>query len=516
MPDIYAPGNPMVGPPQSVNPLGMIGQLQNMQLQGMQIQSAQQQLKARMAMGPAMQASIDPQTGQPDFHKFLGILAGNPNAAWMVPQMAQDLASKELVQQDTLSKTLANNQQVMTNIGTVANQLVGTGMYDDPQTSDAEARYKTIKAIQIARANGQIPDDNHMNVAIAMVPQTKSAMRTWASGIGMAGLSAADQIEKTRGAIQWQNTGGQLVPTQTNQIMGTTAQGPAIQKTLTPGEYNTPQDVVNPSTGNTSIVPRGQLLGLSPQGFGPQPQQNPLVPPVVSPQGQNGPSPVVGQGNGSAAGGVAGPLPAALPGGQGPAITKLGPGAEADIKNTADLSKQLATNAQDAINLNQLATSGINQLSNFTSGPGKEVVMKMAEMARAAGMNDMADKLVGGSLSSVQDFRSNMMQLATGLMKKALEGGGRFTNTEFLSFQNAKAGINLNPEANKAILEQIKFGAQLAQQQNQFMSIWQQHQQAQGKTPSVNDFQTQWSKYANSQIDKFMTQQKQELKGQGQ
>ena len=65
MPDVTAGvGYPGGAPPQAQqNPLAMLGQV--LQIQGAQqgLYAQQQELKARAALGPILQQSIDPKTG---------------------------------------------------------------------------------------------------------------------------------------------------------------------------------------------------------------------------------------------------------------------------------------------------------------------------------------------------------------------------------------------------------------------------------------------------------------------
>ena len=66
----------------------------------------QQQFRARAAMGPLAQASVDPETGQMDYNKFATLISTHPETAFMAPEVINQLVQRQLTQAQVVKTNL--------------------------------------------------------------------------------------------------------------------------------------------------------------------------------------------------------------------------------------------------------------------------------------------------------------------------------------------------------------------------------------------------------------------------
>lgn len=78
------------------DPLGMALKLGELGYLSANAQTAQQTLAARRALGPIFQQATDPATGEIDYNKALAGAARSPAAAFLVPEISNEVMSREL------------------------------------------------------------------------------------------------------------------------------------------------------------------------------------------------------------------------------------------------------------------------------------------------------------------------------------------------------------------------------------------------------------------------------------
>lgn len=79
-----------------VNPLDTAAKALQLGSAAANLQTTQSTLAARKAMGPIFQRSIDPTSGEIDYNKALSLAGQDPAAAFLVPEMANTIATREL------------------------------------------------------------------------------------------------------------------------------------------------------------------------------------------------------------------------------------------------------------------------------------------------------------------------------------------------------------------------------------------------------------------------------------
>lgn len=432
---------------QNANPLQSVQQLQQIQSNALGLYKQNQEIQAKNALGPIMQGAIDPTTGELDYNKAFQHMAADPRTAWMAPDFLNQAIQRKAVQADTVLKELNANKERFGMFGKTAQQLLASG--------DAGDRGKVLKALaDMHQMNPELFPKSMYTAAISQLPvtpglqpgqQDKNLVK-YLQGVQATGMTAAENLDRTS-KIVMQDIGGQIVPMVENQTAGTVAPAGgvgAIGKSLTPeqqlGSDTTMVDTGVDALGNPRMKTKTELQR------------------EVNPAGQAAPG-AGSQGSGS-------------PPGSAPAQPSLGRMKEAGPLQKKELEdfNGLGTELQKGLSaandiMNQVAT-GRAELQNFNPGSGQGFMKKMAEAANAMGVDKkLVDKLAGGSLSDAQAFESTMLQLATAMMKKALEGGGRFTNLEFSSFLDTKPNVKMTRDAIEKIFKGLEVGQKLAKLQ---------------------------------------------------
>lgn len=480
-------------PITSANPLQQAGGVAGLQSQLLANQAQQQEFKARQAMGPVLQAAVDPQTGVLDPNKALLGFASHPDLAWKAPDLVKMLTENGLTTAKTANETLdaaikrndAISQAAAARLGS-GQEITGPSILADARTLVKNERITEGEFTQLAQKVMGTPEG----------PMMKGLL----SGIALNSQKVLDTLKMVKPDIQRLDTGPMSIPYQNQPVTGQVNYGTPVPKGMAPaqgealvpvrterGEEWTPR-------GNLPTSGRGSVVAPPPTTVGVGGQPGPIS--AALPQTSQG-------GGAPTQGGAPSQTPGApAPQGKGPPppdplnppqtapmpLKSLSPQIEEGWKKMGADYDQVQKRLTTAQSMMQAISTAENALKTYTPGAGGELRIEAAQAASALGAPQaLVEKIANGKLASAQVFQSVMLDLASARMKQALEGGGRFTNTEFNAFTTSKPNPNMSPEAVRELFEHYKRGIMLDQQlvkgYNHFMK--------EGKAPG--DFSDWWS-----------------------
>lgn len=392
-------------PITSANPLQQAGGVAGLQNQLLANQAQQQEFKARQAAGPVLQAAVDPQTGILDPNKAFVGFASHPDLAWKAQDLLKTLTDNGLTTANTAKIKAETAQKQQEAIANLATSLKLSGKAGDPDSVQ--------KAITDAHARS--PDLFPMDRVIAVKQQVMgmqpgAQLEHWVGMIGQSATSANENLTRTLGNWE-QQTAPTTVYDESGQPRMTTRAGFAGMQ---------------PGAGG------GQVAPLSPAGSG-----GGGVSPVAPTSGPQG-------------------LPSGGPGPQQKArIEQNAQNYKQDFETYGRLSQSDAGMEQS---LDRLEAT----MQHFTPGPGQEKWRQLAQAAKAVGLSpETVQQLAGGDklgLSENQVYKSLATDLATKMMARTLAGGGRFTNTEFNTYQDVKPNENITKEAVQQMFQHYRNG----------------------------------------------------------
>lgn len=469
MPDVTAgvgyPGG--AKPAAASNPLAMVGQV--LQIQGAQqaLMNQQMEFKARQAMGPILQQSIDPQTGELDINKFLVHGAANPDVAWKMPEITLQMIQRQNTQADTVIKQLEANKVRYGAMGDAAASLVSAAEESAGKRVNLQNGGPGIPGISnkelasslsnMVGENGLIDSKDAAEILTKTAGMTDQQRFDYAKRFATSALGVKDTMDKTYGAIQAHGYGGGTAFTRPNALAGTNPQVGGLTNTPTPAEMN---------ASTAGVVPPGQPNAGAPT-------INPRV--SVAPM-------VTGSG-------------AQVPGsGQGSNITGLSPQESALQTERAKTSNDYESGLNDANTTGQENLRVLREMQDamkeFKSGGGMEVRQRLAQLAQGVGMpQQLVDDLAGGNRGAVAEFQKLAVRYATQEMKTNMGQAQKFTNLDFSTFLKNNPTIDTDPRGLEKMFGFLEKGVWRMGQQQEYYNRWKQ-----GERPK--DFQ-------NSGMDAF-------------
>ena len=420
--------------------------------QMLQVEQEQQALRAREAMGPILQNAIDPETGDLNYNKAFVGMAANPATAFMAPDFLDKAVARQGTQAETALKELEKNMKQQNAIYDGV-----TGLLRKGQTLTQKDMLGVAKELVGA---GVIDKDHYVNFA-RQLPQDGAPLLDFAKQIALRAQGAAKSLETVYQKIGQTDTGGAEVFTQPQPLEGTVRQVGVLPKTLAPAQAEELVEGKDPSGAMTGVpgatfkAPRSQLF---PSGSAEAP---------ASQQGGRGLAPP----GAPARGVITGMPPQTVK-----AWEKMGEG--------YDKILSLAQTNQGVIYALDTAE---DLLKRYSPSAGAETRAKIADGLAAIGVDQkVVDAVNNGSMAAGQVFKSVMLDLATNRMKKALEGGGRFTNIEFQTFNETKPNPNMSTQAVRELIQYYRRGVKLDQMYIRGYNHFLQN----GKSPT--DFENWW------------------------
>jgi hypothetical protein len=231
------------------NPLQQAGAVAGLQGQLLQNQAQQQEFKARQAMGPVLQAAVDPKTGVLDPNKALLGFASHPDLAWKAPDLVKMLTENGLTTAKTANETLDAAMKRNDAISQAAASRLGSGQEITGPSILADARTLV--------ANGRLTEGEFTQLAQKVMGTPEGPMmKSLLSGIALNSQKTLDTMKTVKPEIQRLDTGAASVPFQNNPVTGEVNYGAPVPKTLTP-EQNQHLEDVRTSRG-IEMQPRGR------------------------------------------------------------------------------------------------------------------------------------------------------------------------------------------------------------------------------------------------------------------
>lgn len=484
---------------QQPNALQTMGQMQQLQLGNVQLQQAQQQMAAKQAMGPILQQSINPQTGELDYNKaFIG-LSSNPATAFLAGDFLSQGIQRKQTQAETALKELElkKNQQ-----GQIFDALKGLSAKGNTVTTEDAVEALTD------RLNSGVIDRKQYQAALDTV-------KKYPAGAPLAGfvkqtmlgtMAAKDALEMVHGSIKTQDLGHAVVLYQHDQANNVVRNLGVFPKSMTPEQMAAQVSGAPAPDGSPTSESMAQRLQR--QGMGGLTGQNPIpqtfgggdpttvgapaeAPPLAGAGGglqtpsALQPGQGVGGPSGAPAGASAGAPPPASP---QPVVTGLSPMKEGLQKDNAKYVDGVAGDMEKVGQAMQTLNHMDGLLDKFKAGPGASTRQEAAQFLESIGVPKAdVDKLVGAKdgVAAMQVFQNEALKYATQQLKQAIEGS-RITNMEFKAVVDTKPNVNMRPEAIKAIIERARIGFKIAQEQTSYMQQWMEA----GK--DITNFRTQF------------------------
>jgi hypothetical protein len=402
----------------------------------------QQTFRARAAMGPLAQASVDPATGQMDYTKFATLIATHPETAFMAPEVINQLTQRQLTQAELVRTNL---QVAGMKQGAIASAAfsAANGITGDPAAA-ADTKGVIGNMAQLLSVTG--PDGQPLvtpQEAVAYASglgqyKTNGDLKAHLLQIAQAGQSMSDNA----GALSWQT------------VVGPDGQPRTVAfSKLTGGPAGAPQP------GQTLGGAPGMVPSPAGGGGGPGPAPGPAPLPTTPSEA----APVV-----PGAGAAPASPPTAPTNVGGPLGTPTAP-TTAQSAGLDYIAKtyypQLQQAAQQATQVKNMLGEARSLIRNFDPGRAAEWRTDAARWATAAGMSpDTVAAIQGGDVSSAQALQKLTTTMATQWMRQANEGNAAVRSVqEWQKFQAAFPNIENDPKAIGKMYDFMDFVASLTQ-----------------------------------------------------
>jgi hypothetical protein len=395
MPDASAAIAALGAPSGEGNMLDMAAKAAQINSLGLANQQNSQMLRARMAMGPIMQQSVD-ENGNPDYNKAAIAMAKNPDTAFMAPDFLDKLVSRQLTQTGVFREQFNLEMERQGAISQRMASLLASGRPVTRATMLAEARD--------AHANGIISDQDMQGFTqrVLTTPEGE-ATSALARQIGGNSKTAHDTMRLT---------------------MPTIEERMKRLETIGPG-------------GQPGSIPALQAAGVGGGGGAPAPG-----------------APAAG-GGASAGGAPSTFMPSGLPPARAEQLKQFTAQGQKEAEAARDSEQLLPvlTEMEGALKQFQpgAGASMKQQLQKFAQAIGVK-----KETFNPILANTDVNSPPGDSLAASQLFSKYALELATNRMRELLKGGGRFTNIEFQSFLKALPTMDMDPHAIDEMLKFVK------------------------------------------------------------
>lgn len=479
MTEVNVSSYPSAQPQQ--DPLAMLGKV--LQIQGAQqgLQMQQQEFKARQALGPILQQSIDPQTGELDINKFLVHGAANPDVAWKMPEITLQMIQRQNTQADTVIKQLEANKVRYGAMGDAAGALVSQGeeaaktkvnvQTGLPGTPGVTSKQLASSLSTMVGENGLIDSKDAAEILAKTAGMNDSQRFQYLKTFAKSALGVKDTMEKTYGAVTGTNTGGGTTFTQADRFSGTNQKiggtGGQLETTPTPAEMNATTPGIT-AQGRPTIRPRVEAAPM----YGGSGQQIP------------------GSGQGTPAG----------PGAPAPNITGLSP---QETKLQEARAGSANTYEEELTNANTTGQENIrilremqDALKAFKTGGGSEVRARIGGMLDALGIpKSVVDKAAGGDRGAIQEFQKLAVRYATAEMKSNMGSGQKFTNLDFDTFLKNNPTITTDARGLDKMFNFLERGVWRVGQQQEAHNQWKSGYRPRGfENSGMDAFPAWWTK----------------------
>jgi hypothetical protein len=525
------------------DPLGMMTRFAYTQNMLNQNAMFQQEYRARQALGPILQSSIDPTSGELDIGQFLVRGAADPNVAWKMPEITLQMIQRKYMQAETAQVELKNAGARYAAIGDAMGGLYSKALDaagNDPSRASV-SHNDMISAVAPLIGMHRIESKDVMTFLNGlaslpkvrdpesgqMVPDPKALAvhaRQWAD----TARGVTETLKSTENAITPHPAGGQTLLTRESPRTGAVSPAGTIQSSLTPEQLAERVEYQDPRSGETKVDTLGNMLNAGvpasaarfipppgsrnlsdtgaraegEPGFGlPASQQPPLAAaagtqgatPAPSSSGAGPASMAPAAGAPPSASGGGGPgagMPQGVPGGAFPLTSKLNPADQKALEGLPKYAEDVNTAGQTALRVNQVIDEMEQAARNVRGGGGGDAYLKMGRLLQALGANDkLVDQVANKSLPWSQVMEKLQLQLGTSLMKTAVTGTGRAFKVEFDSFQKQNPNLETDPRAMKEMFGFLRRMSNIAIQQAQALPFM---RSARGDVWTARNFEPWW------------------------
>lgn len=470
-------------PEAAANPIGNLEKMMGVQHAINQNQQFQQEFKARQALGPLMQQSVDPTTGEFDLAKMAVLGSANPDVAWKLPELMNQIITRKNMQANTVATELGVAQSRYKTMGGVAASLLQEadanaatkfGPDGKPAAGSIDPRKFSAGVGQLLSA-GIFDDPKDAAAMIAGAPSDPKELYNYVKRFATSAADVDHTMEAIRGTIAPQDLGGVKRFVRTSPATG--------RADIAPGSASTLEQVPTAPDRNALVK-----TGVDANGRDIMGSRSSL------PMQGGGGTPLANAGQGA-------------PGAVSDMATTLSPSDAAALKGAGEgfvtYHNEVQTANQGVNNTLRTMDEMKNALKEFKSGGGMEVREKLASLAQGLGAdNKLVDKIMGGNLGAVQEFVKLSTQYATNEMKTAMGSSQRLTNLDFATFLKNNPTITTDPRAMEKMFNWIKTRSYPIQQEAQAMDLWKAGKRPKGlEGRSMDAFPAWWAKTVNDVRD---------------
>ena len=462
--------------PEMPNPLTQLGQLAQVGTAVTQMQQAQEQFQARQTLGPLLQRAIDPATGQYDPLKFNRLLAREPSAAFLTPEMLNHSQAAQLSQAQLQQEQLRNSAIRLDHINrTLSGLLAQPG-----ELSQADVLKHLVPLLNLPAAERPF-EATTAAAALGTMPNNPAAIRQWLETKMVTAQQAEAQLRAIMPQAMPVQTGGATETYNRDPLTGQVTPAPGtnvIPNTPTPGERNDPVRVWNPNTNQYELAPRTNALPMY-NGVGQPANGRPASP--------------LGTGRYPTQGAAAAPGAPPLTQAAGPAL-----GQEQLATVGAEAVQGLQTRAAEVPQTRAVLADMDRLVREFTSGQGAD----WARIARSF-QNFVAPsgfQIQPQNLASQEEFNKLAFRIAQ-QQYAGLTGGQGGSNMQLQSVMGSSPSELLSRLGNQGVIAMLRGNEDATDVMHR---EWQKYAQARGGgTAQWGQFLAEWNQRFNPRVFAF-------------
>ena len=461
-------------PPAPLNPLAVMGQVAQVGEATQQNKLLQQKVQTNQAVNDATRAATDPNTGQVDPNKLMGILSQDSRAQADLPGIMNQMQQYQVGQYKLAQDHLANMS------GRISTLL---------ETPPGALTQKSVLQSMGSMLSEGLITPNEFATETTGMPSDEAGLRQWLTGHLNRTLDGQQKVNNILGGTTATNVGGAIQMGTQSPETGYHPQA-NISLGLSPSEVATPTQTGVTAAGAPVEGTRGQFL----QETGANVPQGGVVTPAAGVGAVTGAPPQAGAtGVAAAPAPAAGPPSAAPPAGQGgppgvpmglsPAAQQYQTGAG---QEAAAYKADIDTRTNAGANLVMRMGESLKALSEYHPGAAAPIRSQLAQDAQKWGApQPLVDKINGGNLGATQEYQKLAVQQATEALKQAL-GSNRIAVMEFDQFQKSNPNLSTDP---RAIQKMYQFATKVYQKDAAEQQAFQGYSSAGG---DVTQFPAYW------------------------
>jgi hypothetical protein len=468
----------------------------------LQNQMLQQDYSARQGAGQAYQQSIDPNSGELDSNKFLGLIAGDPRTAYNTGQYVKEGQERAIQQANITSAQAKAYNDHFALVGAALTPILAGDDFSKENIIGHAVNFLGNSAVQPELRKGIQGDIVQLAQQLSDDPAKNKLILTQ---IALRNEDAQQRLQAMLGTPQAVNTGGQTNIVAPSAVTGRTTQLGTLTNTMAPGDANSPVPVMgtdaagNPvqaATTKGQFAQSAQANGAVPTGVA-MPGGLPLatlaetvtiMDPVTHQPKTITKGELLGIGVGSPGGikvpTTGGGVPTALAPGQGEALAAAG-------TESAKQGVQLQQQADAVPGRRAALLSMRDQLANFETGPAADKMAHLSALAREFGLPAPISK---EGVKATEEFNKLSTQI---VLQQVAQLGGAGTDDKLAAGIKGNPSTYLSKQGNKAVTALMLGNEDALAAKNAAWQKW----LAAGKTPdSYGQFSAQFNRIYDPRV----------------